>query len=187
MTETDRLLAQLNGNIARLLAIQQLQHNLDQRSYLAQKVIAGEAQIDKGAYYLPLAPGAPVTLVVPNIQGHVDFIHEERVWVSQEGVISLTIFHDDAITPWLNIPALPELEIIWTVVLPYGNITKEFCTVTYINNDALPQWVIGAWIGTYLRKEVWERDSAIMRTMAQAFGITAIPPIPAPPLPPPGG
>ena len=181
-------LAQLNSSIAKLLTMNQLQYNLDQRTYLAQKVIAGEAEIDKGAYYLPLAPGAGITLVVPNIAGHVGFIHEEWVKVSQEGVISLTVFHDDAITPWLFIPAVAEFDIVWTVALPYGNITKEFATVTYVNNDVLPQWVIGGWIGTYLRKDVWERDSAIMKRMAAAFAITAVPPVPpAPPLPPPTG
>lgn len=181
------LLGQLNSSIAKLLAINQLQHFLDQRSYLAQKFMAGEAQIDKGAYYIPLAPGATVTLTVPNIVGYVGFIHKEWVNVSQPGVISLIIFHDDAITPWLFIPAAPDFDVDWTVTLPYGNITKEFATVTYINNDVLPQWVIGGWIGTYVRKDVWERDSAIMRQMAAAFALTTMPPMPAPPLPPPGG
>jgi hypothetical protein len=181
-------LALLNSNIAKLLTMNQLQYNLDQRNYLAQKVAAGEAEIDKGAYYFPLAPGAAITLVVPNIPGHVGFIHKEWVNVSQPGVISLLIFHDDAITPWLFIPAVPDFDVEWTVTLPYGNITKEFASVTYINNDALPQWVIGGWIGTYLRKDVWERDSAIMKRMAAAFALTAVLPVPpTPPLPPPGG
>ena len=188
VTTNQLLLGQLNSNIQKLLATNQLQHILDQRSYLAEKVILGEAAIGKGAYYLPLAPGATATLTIPNIQGHVGFIHQEWVGVSQPGVISLTIFHDDAITPWVFIPALTDFEVVWTIALPYGNITKEFATVTYVNNDALPQWVMGAMLGTYLRKEIWERDSSIMRKMAQAFGITAVLPVgPAPPLPPIGG
>ncbi len=184
---TEELLAVLNSNIARLLTIHQLQYNLDQRNYLAQKVSAGEAEIQKGAYYILIAPGGTSTLILPNIQGHVAFVHEQWLRVSQEGVISLTIFHDDAITPWLILPALAEFDIVWATVLPYGNITEKFATFIHVNNDVNPQWVIGGWIGTYVRKDVWERDSAIMRKMAEVFAIAAMPQWPLPPLPPPTG
>ncbi|GAI50073.1 unnamed protein product, partial [marine sediment metagenome] len=40
-------------------------------------------------------------------------------------------------------------------------------------------WIIGGWIGVYLRKEVWERDSKLMDEAAEEY----IHPAPPPPRP----
>lgn len=179
---TEEELARLNSNIEKLLAISQLEYNFDQTRYLAGKVRAGEAVINKGAAYQLVAPAATFTVTLTNPTGFVLILHYLSAQASQNAVFELTITIDNQLEPWIFIPRFVDTELFISQVIPYDFVVKENTTIAYRNLDALPQWGVTTFIGTHLRKDVWERDIAIMNESAKIFRLAA--PIPMPPRPP---
>lgn len=177
-------LAQLNSSIAKLLAITQLEYNFDQTRYLAQKVRAGEAVVNKGSGFAVIAPGATFSFTLRNPAGYVWIVHFLSIRASQDGVFEVIITTDGGLLPYLYMPRGVEGDINLNQTVPYDLVVKETATFTYINHDTLPQWGASTWIATYLRKDVWERDIGLINAAAKFYGMTSMP---APPLPPPTG
>lgn len=172
MTELEAQLSRLNGNLEKLLTINQLEYNFDQTRYLANKVRAGEGITSRGSTYITCAPGASsgVNFAIPG--GYVWVLHDIRFRVSQAVAFDLSVFIDDAITPWIYFPRCVDTDLLLYQILPYDLVVKETAFVTYTNLDALAQWGMVSWLATFVRKDVWERDLAIMNKMAEVYKIT---------------
>lgn len=173
-------LKELNATTRKLLEVQGLEFALEPRRYIARKLRSGEGIADVGFYYQEIAPGATFTVSFTNPAGYVWVGIMERLMVSQNGVFELTRYLDDAILPWVYIARVPTLEISWSEVLPFGFVKKEVATISYTNHDAVAQWIIGSYLGIFLRKDIWERDSKLMDMAAERY----IHPSPEP-MPPP--
>lgn len=169
-------MATLEGILQDLLAQVEHQHELDrlklmldQRSYFTQKMLRGEAITDKGAYYQAIAGGATWGFAIQNPTDLIWIAHMEGMRVSQQGVFTLQIFKDNLTIPYLTIPRVCDFDFDWIDKLPYDNWVQNVSAVSWTNNDANLQWVAAAWIGTYIRKEVWERDMRVMKNTAEKY------------------
>lgn len=158
-----------------LRTIAQAEYNYDQTRYLATKVRAGQAILDKIWLYTPLGAGATTTLVFPNPAGFIGIAHFVQLRVSQSGVIELTLMKDDALEPWLYVPRTVDADLDITDLLPYDLVIRDQVSLTFTNHDAIAQWVVYGSIGSHVRKDIWEADEAEMNQMAQQFAMTGVP------------
>ena len=163
------LLTEIRDTLNKLLDISGLDFALEPTRYIARKLRSGEAISDKGVYYQLIGAGVTFTLAARNPEGYVWIGLWESARVSQEGVIEFTRIVDDEILPWIYIPRLSNYEFNWSTTIPFGLVVRETLAVTYTNHDAAPQWLAGGWIGVYLRKDVWERDSKYMDLVAERY------------------
>lgn len=164
-----QLLAEIRDTMNKMLEVSGLEFALDPTRYIARKLRSGEAISDKGSYYQLIAGGGTFTLVATNPAGYVWIGLWETARVSQEGVIEFTRYVDDELLPWLYVPRLGTFEFNWSATIPFGLVARENLTLSYTNHDAAPQWIVGGWIGAYLRKDVWERDSKYMDLVAEKY------------------
>ncbi|MBA7680440.1 hypothetical protein ES703_88756 [subsurface metagenome] len=162
-------LDELNNNIKKLLEIEGLAYATEPLRYIARKLRSGEAIADKGMYYQLIAGGDTFALTSRNPEGYVWIGIMEGMRVSQNGVFEFTRMVDDELLPWLYIPRAAEFDFNWSQVLPFGFVIREVATVIFTNHDGANQWVIGGYIGAYLRKDVWERDSRAMDLAAEKY------------------
>ena len=163
------LLTQIRDTLNKLLDASGMEFALDPSRYIARKLRSGEAFSDKGAYYQLIAPGGTFGNVSVNPEGYVWVGLWETARVSQEGVIEFTRMVDDELLPWMYIPRLVNFEFSWSSTLPFGLVVKEVISFIYTNHDVAAQWVFGGWVGAYLRKDVWERDSKYMDLEAERY------------------
>lgn len=175
MAVEDDILATLKN----LLAIQQVEYNYDQTRYLAAKVRAGQAYFSKTWVYIPLGAGASTTVTITNPAGYISIWHWLQGRTSQNGVIEITVMKDDSLEPWLYVPRAVDMDLNITALVPYDLIMNDHISITFTNHDALAQWGVIGDISTFVRKDVWEADLAVMNKMAQQFAMTGVP------LPPP--
>lgn len=170
MTVEDEILATLNS----MLSIQQGEYNYDQTRYLASKVRAGQASFWKAWLYIPLAAGASTTITVPNPAGYISILHFFQARFSQQASVEATVMKDSALEPWLYVPRGVDVDFNITSILPYDLVMTDHLTVTLDNHDALPQWVVIGEAGSFVRKDVWLKDIAIMNAMAMQFAIPVL-------------
>lgn len=166
---SEQLLTEIRDTMKKLLEVTGLEFALEPTRYITRKLRSGEAYSDKGVYYQLLAPGATFTIAASNPTGYVWIGLKETARVSQEGVIEFTRMVDDAFFPWMYVPRLSNYDFSWAQTLPFGLVVRETLIVSYTNHDAAEQWFAGGWIGAYLRKDVWERDSKYMDLVAEKY------------------
>ena len=165
-------LADIKASMQLLVQIQALGYILDPFRYITQKVRSGEAQPMRGSYYQMIAPGATFTNVVTMPQDYVWIGQHEVMHTSQNGVIEITILVDDLPQPWIYVPRAWDIEYHWSVQSPYDRLIKNQATTIFTNHDALQQWIIGGFLGVLIRKDVWDRDSALMDNAARKLQVS---------------
>lgn len=167
----DDVLSTLN----RILRIQMAEYNYDQTRYLASKVRAGQAVVNKGVFFQSIAPGGNFSLVIPNPPGYVQIGHGLWFRTSQSGVIELTLAIDNVtIPPWLYAPVVFDIDLVVQEILPYNMVVNNQASYVAINHDASAQWFAAFYVSTLLRKDVWQADLAEMNQLAQQFGLTGV-------------
>ena len=169
--ELRKLLTNIDKSIGIMTEISMLNFVLDQRKYLTQKIRTGEAILDIGSYYMVVAGGGTFAISIANPDGWIWIAHQENVRLSQAAVFSLQQFRDDMLTPFITVPRACDGDFNWTAVVPYSAIIKDVASVSYTNNDIVPHWLVAGWMGTYLRKDVWERDFKAMDAAAQKYQV----------------
>lgn len=183
MTELEDVVQQLkelNITAKRQLEISGLDFALEPFRYIARKLRTGEAIPNVLSYYQLIAPfpGA-FTVTFANPTGYVWIGIFQSIEVSQNAVFEFTGFVDDEILPKSYVPRMVSHVINWSGTIPFGHVIKETTTLTFVNHDIAPQWISVDSMGIFLRKDVWERDSALMDVIAEKY--MAAPPIPPPP------
>lgn len=181
LEETVLLLKELNLTAKKQLEIKGLEFALEPLRYITRKLRTGEALPVTDAYYQPLAPAEIWSITFVNPAGYVWIAIAQSIDVSQNGVLEFTAMVDDRIIPVMYVPRLTSHDIIWTQMIPFGHIIKESTLITYVNHDIANQWVSVVSMGIYLRKDVWEKDSALMDEAAEKY----VHPHPLPPQLPP--
>jgi len=164
------MLTEINDNLKKLVEIAGLDFALEPTRYIARKLRTGEAIPLVESYYQPFAPApAAHTFTFINPVGYVWIALFQSIEVSQNGVIELTAYLDDAIVPLLYIPRLVSHTMNWAASLPFSFVMKQTGLITYVNHDAAAQWISVSSMGVYLRKDVWEEDSKLMDMAAEKY------------------
>jgi len=163
------VLTEISNTLKDLRTLSGLDFAFEPSRYIVRKLRSGEALADKASYYQLIAAGATFTATFSNPEGYVWLGIREAIKTSQNGVIEFTRFLDDDILPWIYIPRLTGIDFNWLLTLPFALVNRETCTVIYTNHDAAEQWVAADWIGIYLRKDVWEKDSKYMDSVAEKY------------------
>ena len=163
--------AALKKSLDDILEINRLEFLYDQMRYLGVKVRAGQAHSEKASFFTNIAPGATFQAFIPNDTGFVWQAHFISCRFDQDGVIESVINVDGIITPWVWMPLSYDLDVSVTATIPYDMVAKESNLITLINHDIIAHWAAVFWMGTSVRKDVWEADSALMNEAAQRYEI----------------
>ncbi len=184
MTELEEVVQQLkelNATARKQLEISGLEFALEPFRYIARKLRTGEAIPNVLSYYQLIVPAGVFTVTFANPTGYVWIGIFQSVEVSQNAVFEFTGFVDDEILPKSYVPRMVSHVINWSVTIPFGHVIKETTTLTFVNHDIAAQWISVDSMGIYLRKDVWERDSALMDVIAERYMHPGLPPAPPPP------
>ena len=162
-------LGKVSESMTKLVEIQGLSFALDPLRYIGRKMRSGEGFRDMGSTYIPIGAGATITLMMSNIEGYVWLGLYEGLRFSQTAVIEYTRLIDGTALPWIYVPRGFDMEINWSETMPFGIVCKETYGAIYTNHDAFAQWIMNAWYGAYIRKDVWEKDSRLMDMAAEEY------------------
>jgi len=147
----------------------------DPMRYLTRKTRAGEAWFDRGSYYFPVGPGAGFALRAIMYPGYVWVAVRQRVVVSQAGVIGMQVDVDNGALPFLVVPRLFSEETFnWAETLPFALVVKQTSLISFLNFDAVAQWIVTEWYGCWVAADVWQKDVVAME---RAAGKYSIPPV----------
>ncbi|MBA7696070.1 hypothetical protein ES703_104712 [subsurface metagenome] len=178
MEEIALQLKELNATTKKQLEVQGLQFALEPARYIARKLRSGEATAAIGFWYQLVGAGATFTIQNVNPEGYVMLLISEGMRVSQNGVFEFTRYVDDGILPQIYIPRSVDFDFSWAETLPFSFVIRNMTTHICTNHDVAAQWITGAFIAVYLRKDVWERDSKLMDLAAERYMYLAPPPRP---------
>lgn len=167
--EVVQQLKELNNTQRKILELEGLEFALEPLRYIARKLRTGEALPSTASYYQLIAPAATFAITFTNPAGYVWIGIFQGIAVSQNGIFEFTAMVDDGLLPVMYIPRVTPYVINWNLALPFVHIIKDTTTIIYVNHDIANQWVSVISVGTYLRKEVWERDSKLMDEAAEKY------------------